>query len=142
MKIVLNFDVLKIMFIEELEDYCNVGEDFCCELSYVVMCDLMVLDGWVVNVEYWVEFGGFFFVQFWFSLFYDYFDVVVCSLGDFSFVWIIVFIICGGQFFFVVCLMVRYNLEWINYVLFFIVCFDEDGYLFVSIINILKQEGE
>lgn len=141
MKMLLILDVLKIMFFDELEDYCVVGEDFCWELSYVVMCDLILLFGWFVNVEYWCEFGGFFFVQICFIFFYGYFDVVVCSLGELNFCWIVVFVICDGQLFFVVCVMDVFNFEFIIYILDFIECFDVGGYLFVSIISMLLQEG-
>lgn len=142
MKTVLNLDVLKTMSTEELEDYRNAGEDFRRELSHAVMRDLTVPDGWAVNAEYRAEFGGVFPVQLRFSPSHDHFDVAVCSPGDLSPVWIIVFITRGGQPFSVVCSMARYNPERINHALSLIARLDEDGYSFACIINTLKQEGE
>lgn len=97
MKTLLTLDVLKTMSIDELEDYRAAGEDFRRELTHAVMRVLHLPSGWSVNGEYRSEFGGFFPVQIRFSPAHCHFDVAVCSPGELSERWMIVFVTRGGH---------------------------------------------
>lgn len=116
MKTLLTLDVLKTMSIDELEDYRAAG-------------------------EYRSEFGGFFPVQIRFSPAHCHFDVAVCSPGELSERWMIVFVTRGGQPFSVVRSMEAFNPELISHTLALIACLDTDGYSCASIISTLEQEG-
>ena len=142
MKTLLTLDVLKTMSIDELEDYRAAGEDYRRELSHAVMRDLPSPSGWSVNAEYKSEFGGFFPVQVRFSPFHGHFDVAVCSPGELSARWMVVFVTRSGQPFSVVRSMEEFNPELISHTLALIACLDTDGYSFASIISTLAQEGE
>ena len=130
MKTLLTLDVLKTMSIDELEDYRAAGEDF-----------RHLPSGWSVNGEYRSEFGGFFPVQIRFSPAHCHFDVAVCSPGELSERWMIVFVTRGGQPFSVVRSMEAFNPELISHTLALIACLDTDGYSCASIISTLEQEG-
>lgn len=141
MKTLLTLDVLKTMSIDELEDYRSAGEDFRRELTHAVMRVLHLPSGWSVNGEYRSEFGGFFPVQIRFSPAHCHFDVAVCSPGELSERWMIVFVTRGGQPFSVVRSMEAFNPELISHTLALIACLDTDGYSCASIISTLEQEG-
>ncbi|MFK3708501.1 conjugation system SOS inhibitor PsiB [Klebsiella sp. NPDC088457] len=142
MHTIITTDVLKTMFAGELEDYRAAGEDFRRELTHAVMRDLSCPASWDVNGEYKCEFGGFFPVQIRFSPSHGHFDVAVCSPGELSARWMVVFVTRGGQPFSVVRSMEEFNPELISHTLALIACLDTDGYSFASIISTLAQEGE
>lgn len=141
MNTVLNVDVLKTMSADELEDYRAAGEDFRRVLSHAVMRHLPSPSGWSVNAEYRSEFGGFFPVQIRFSPLHGHFDVAVCSPGELSPRWMVIFVTRGGQPFSVVRAMDSFNPELITHTLALIACLDSDGYSFASIISTLAQES-
>jgi hypothetical protein len=141
MNTIITTDVLKTMFAGELEDYRAAGEDFRRELTHAVMRDLSCPASWDVNGEYKSEFGGFFPVQIRFSPSHGHFDVAVCSPGELSTRWMVVFVTRGGQPFSVVRSMEAFNPELISHTLALIACLDTDGYSFASIISTLAQEG-
>jgi len=142
MHTIITTGVLKTMFAGELEDYRAAGEDFRRELTHAVMRDLSCPASWDVNGEYKSEFGGFFPVQIRFSPSHGHFDVAVCSPGELSARWMVVFVTRGGQPFSVVRSMEEFNPELISHTLALIACLDTDGYSFASIISTLAQEGE
>ncbi|HBZ7539189.1 TPA: conjugation system SOS inhibitor PsiB, partial [Klebsiella pneumoniae] len=84
---------------------------------------------------------GFFPVQVRFSPAHCHFDVAVCSPGELSDRWMIVFVTRGGQPFSVVRSMEEFNPELISHTLALIACLDTDGYSCASIIRTLEQEG-
>ncbi|HDS8778844.1 TPA: conjugation system SOS inhibitor PsiB [Klebsiella michiganensis] len=141
MKTLLTLDVLKTMSVDELEDYRAAGEDFRRELTHAVIRVLDLPSGWSVNGQYRSEFGGFFPVQIRFSPAHCHFDVAVCSPGELSERWMIVFVTRGGQPFSVVRSMEEFNPALISHTLALIACLDTDGYSCASIISTLEQEG-
>ncbi|HBT4425150.1 TPA: conjugation system SOS inhibitor PsiB, partial [Klebsiella pneumoniae] len=110
-------------------------------LTHAVMRVLDLPSGWSVNGEYRSEFGGFFPVQIRFSPAHCHFDVAVCSPGELSERWMIVFVTRGGQPFSVVRSIEEFNPELISHTLALIACLDTDRYSCASIISTLEQEG-
>lgn len=141
MKIELILNVLQIMNVQEYEDIWVVGSDECCELIYVVMWELDVLDNWMMNGEYGSEFGGFFFVQVCFMFVYECFYLVLCLLGDVFQVWVLVLVNVGGELFVVVQVQWWFVLEVVSYLLVLVVLLDMQGYSVNDIIYILMVEG-
>ncbi|WHP89690.1 conjugation system SOS inhibitor PsiB (plasmid) [Edwardsiella anguillarum] len=94
MRNIITLDVLKTMIPSEWEDYRASGEDFRRALTHAVMRDLNAPAQWSMSGEYRSEFGGFFPVQVRFTPTHGAFHVAVCSPGEVSPVWMMVFIPC------------------------------------------------
>lgn len=141
MRNIITPDVLKTMIPEEFEDWREAGEDLRRELTHAVMRDLNAPERWNMNGEYRSEFGGFFPVQIRFTPAHGNFHLAVCSPGDVSQVWMVVFITASGQPFSVVRTMLAFSPELINHTLSLVVRLDVDGYSASSIISILAMEG-
>lgn len=141
MRNIITTDVLKTMSSGELEDYRASGEDLRRELTHAVMRDLNAPDQWNMNGEYRSEFGGFFPVQVRFTPSHGNFHLTVCSPGDVSPVWMIVFITASGRPFSVVRTLLTFSPDLINHTLSLVARLDADGYSAASIISILAMEG-
>lgn len=142
MRNIITTDVLKTMIPAELEDYRSAGEDFRRELTHAVIGNLAVPDKWDINGEYRSEFGGFFPVQIRFTPSHGNFHIAVCSPGDVSPVWLMVFITPSGHPFSVVRSLATFSPEIVNHTFSLVACLDADGYSAASIISILAMEGE
>lgn len=88
-------DVLKTMIPQEFEDWREAGEDLRRELTHAVMRDLTCPADWDMNGEYLSEFGGFFPVQVRFTPSHGNFHIAVCSPGDVSPEWLVIFMTAG-----------------------------------------------
>jgi hypothetical protein len=110
----LTLDVLKTMSSDELEDYRAAGEDFRRELTHAVMRDLSCPESWDVNGSTKVNSADSFRYR---SVFpsHGHFDVAVCSPGELSTRWMVVFVTRGGQPFSVVRSMETFNPELISH---------------------------
>jgi len=142
MRNIITTDVLKTMIPDELEDYRSAGEDFRRELTHAVIGNLAAPEQWDINGEYRSEFGGFFPVQIRFTPAHGNFHIAVCSPGEVSPDWIIVFITPSGRPFSVVRTLATFNPEVVSHTLSLAACLDADGYSAASIISILAREGE
>ena len=142
MRNIITTDVLKTMIPAELEDYRSAGEDFRRELTHAVMGNLASPELWDMNGEYRSEFGGFFPVQIRFTPPHGKFHIAVCSPGDVSSVWLMVFVTPSGHPFSVVRSPAIFNPEIVNHTLSLVACLDADGYSAASIISLLAREGE
>ncbi len=92
MRNIITPDVLNTMIPQEFEDWRDGGEDLRRELTHAVMRDLDCPVHWDLNGEYRSEFGGFFPVQIRFTPSHGNFSLAVCSPGDISPSWMVVFI--------------------------------------------------
>lgn len=142
MRNIITLDVLKTMIPSELEDYRASGEDFRRALTHAVMRDLNAPAQWSMSGEYRSEFGGFFPVQVRFTPTHGVFHVAVCSPGEVSPVWMIVFIPASGRPFAVVRTLLAYSPEVINHTLGLIARLDAEGYSHNAIIDLLAMEGD
>lgn len=141
MRNIITTDVLNTMIPAELEDYRASGEDFRRELTHAVMRDLNAPERWEMNGEYRSESGGFFPVQVRFTPSHGSFRMAVCSPGDVSPAWMVVFTTASGRPFSVVRTMLAFSPELINHTLSLVARLDADGWSAASIISILAMEG-
>lgn len=141
MQTVLTPDVLKTMSCDEFEDWRDSGEDYRRELTHAVMRDLCCPDNWSMNGEYRSEFGGFFPVQVRFTSPHGSYHIAVCSPGDVSPAWMVVFVPASGRPFSVVRTLKDYLPELVSHTLSLTASLDADGYSQASIISILASEG-
>ncbi|MGR3755316.1 conjugation system SOS inhibitor PsiB [Edwardsiella anguillarum] len=142
MRNIITLDVLKTMIPSEWEDYRASGEDFRRALTHAVMRDLNAPAQWSMSGEYRSEFGGFFPVQVRFTPTHGAFHVAVCSPGEVSPVWMMVFIPASGRPFAVVRTLLAYSPAVINHTLDLIARLDAEGYSHNAIIDLLAMEGE
>ncbi|ECE0473259.1 conjugation system SOS inhibitor PsiB [Salmonella enterica] len=133
--------VLSTMIPQEFEDWRDGGEDLRRELTHAVMRDLTCPAGWDLNGEYRSEFGGFFPVQIRFTPSHGNFSLAVCSPGDISPSWIVVFIPASGRPFSVIRTQITWTPEVICHTLSLVASLDADGYSQASIISFLAEEG-
>lgn len=133
--------VLNTMIPQEFEDWRDGGEDLRRELTHAVMRDLTCPAGWDMNGEYRSEFGGFFPVQIRFTPSHGNFSLAVCSPGDISPSWIVVFIPVSGRPFSVIRTLAACSPEVITHILSLVAHLDADGYSQGSIISVLAMEG-
>lgn len=138
---VITPDVLKTLTADDLEDYRAAGEDYRRELSHAVMRDLPSPSGWSVNAEYKSEFGGFFPVQVRFTPSHGNFHIAVCSPGDISPAWMVVFVPASGRPFSVISTLSDWSPEAISHTLSLVARLDAYGYSQASIISMLAMEG-
>lgn len=141
MRNIITPDVLKIMIPQEFEDWREAGEDLRRELTHAVMHDLTCPADWDMNGEYRSEFGGFFPVQVRFTPSRGNFQIAVCSPGDITPSWMVVFIPASGRPFSVVRTLSAWSPEVITHTLSLTARLDADGYSQASIISILTEEG-
>ncbi|HCM3757203.1 TPA: conjugation system SOS inhibitor PsiB [Salmonella enterica subsp. enterica serovar London] len=141
MRNIITSDVLKTMIPLEFEDWRDGGEDLRRELTHAVMRDLTCPADWDMNGEYRSEFGGFFPVQIRFTPSHDNFSLAVCSPGDISPSWMVVFIPASGRPFSVIRTLTTYTPEVISHTLSLTARLDADGYSQASIISVLAMEG-
>ncbi|HAW0256296.1 TPA: conjugation system SOS inhibitor PsiB [Escherichia coli] len=141
MRNVITPDVLKTMIPQEFEDWREAGEDLRRELTHAVMCDLNCPENWDMNGEYRSEFGGFFPVQVRFTPPHGNFHIAVCSPGEITHSWTMVFIPVSGRPFSVICTQPAWSSEVISHKLSLAARLDADGYSQASIISILAAEG-
>lgn len=142
MRNMITLDVLKTMIPSEWEDYRASGEDFRRALTHAVMRDLNAPAQWSMSGEYRSEFGGFFPVQVRFTPTHGAFHVAVCSPGEVSPVWMMVFIPASGRPFAVVRTLLAYSPAVINHTLGLIAHLDAEGYSHNALIDLLAMEGE
>lgn len=141
MRNVITREVLNSMIPEEFEDWRDGGEDLRRELTHAVMHDLVCPDDWDMNGEYRSEYGGFFPVKIRFTPSRGNFSLAVCSPGDISPSWMVVFIPASGRPFSVLRMLPAWNPEVINHTLSLTARLDADGYSQASIISVLAMEG-
>ncbi|EMW0229908.1 conjugation system SOS inhibitor PsiB [Salmonella enterica] len=140
MRNIITPDVLKTMIPQEFEDWREAGEDLRRELTHAVMRDLTCPADWDMNGEYRSEFGGFFPVQVRFTLSHGNFYIAVCSPGDVSPEWLVIFMTGRGCPFSVICTLASFCPVQINHTLQLVARLDDDGYSFADIISILAEE--
>lgn len=141
MRNVITPEVLNTMTPQEFEDWREAGEDIRRELTHAVMRDLTCPENWDMNGEYRSEFGGFFPVQVRFTPSHGNFHIGVCSSGDITPSWMMVFIPVSGRPFSVICTLPAWSSEVISQKLSLAAYLDADGYSQASIISILAAEG-
>lgn len=141
MRNIITPDVLKTMIPQEFEDWREAGEDLRRELTHAVMRDLTCPADWDMNGEYRSEFGGFFPVQVRFTPSHGNFHIAVCSPGDITPSWMVVFIPASGRPFSVISALSAWSLEVISPTLSLTARLDVDGHSQASIISILAMEG-
>ncbi|EBQ9782666.1 conjugation system SOS inhibitor PsiB [Salmonella enterica] len=141
MRNIITPDVLKTMIPQEFEDWRDSGEDLRRELTHAVMRDLTCPADWDMNGEYRSEFGGFFPVQVRFTPSHCNFHIAVCSPGDITLSWMVVFIPSSGRPFSVISTLPAYSREVISHTLSLTARLDADGYNQASIISVLAMEG-
>lgn len=141
MRNVITPEVLKTMIPQEFEDWRDGGEELRRELTHAVMRDLTCPDNWDMNGEYRCEFGGFFPVQVRFTPSHGNFQLAVCSPGDISPGWMVVFIPASGRPFSVLRTLPAWTPEVISHTLSLTASLDADGYSQASIISVLAMEG-
>ncbi len=140
MKNQITVDVLKKMTAAEYEEYRAGGDELRRELTHAVMRDLTCPAGWDMNGEYRSEFGGFFPVQIHFTPSHGNFHLAVCSPGDVSPEWLVIFMTGRGRPFSVICTLASFCPVQINHTLRLVARLDDDGYSFADIISILAEE--
>ncbi|HCM1885011.1 TPA: conjugation system SOS inhibitor PsiB, partial [Salmonella enterica subsp. salamae serovar 60:z10:z39] len=96
---------------------------------------------WDMNGEYRSEFGGFFPVQVRFTPSHGNFHIAVCSPGDITPSWMVVFIPASGRPFSVISTLPAWSPEVISHTLSLTARLDADGYSQASIISVLAMEG-
>ncbi|EAR9301511.1 conjugation system SOS inhibitor PsiB [Salmonella enterica subsp. houtenae serovar 44:z36,[z38]:-] len=141
MRNIITPDVLKTMIPQEFEDWREAGEDLRRELTHAVMRDLTCPAEWDMNGEYRSEFGGFFPVQVRFTPSHGNFHIAVCSPGDITPSWMVVFIPASGRPFSVISTLPAWSPEVISHTLSLTARLDADGYSQASIISVLAMEG-
>lgn len=141
MRNIITTAVLNTMIPQEFEDWRDSGEDLRRELTHAVMRDLTCPAGWDMNGEYSSEFGGFFPVQIRFAPSHGNFSLAVCSPGDISPSWMVVFIPVSGRPFSVIRTLPAWSPEVITHTLSLVAHLDDDGYSQGSIISVLAMEG-
>jgi hypothetical protein len=141
MRNIITPDVLKTMIPQEYEDWREGGEDLRRELTHAVMRDLNCPDNWDMNGEYRSEFGGFFPVQIRFTPSHGNYHLAVCSPGDISPAWMVVFVPASGRPFSVISTLSDWSPEAISHTLSLVARLDADGYSQASIISMLVMEG-
>ncbi|EGU4502689.1 conjugation system SOS inhibitor PsiB [Salmonella enterica] len=141
MKNQITVDVLKKMTAAEYEEYRAGGDELRRKLTHAVMRDLTCPAGWDMNGEYRSEFGGFFPVQVRFTPSHGNFHLAVCSPGDVSPEWLVIFMTGRGRPFSVICTLASFCPVQINHTLRLVARLDDDGYSFADIISILAEEG-
>lgn len=141
MRNVITPDVLNTMIPQEFEDWREAGEDLRRELTHAVMRELSCPENWDMNGEYRSEFGGFFPVQIRFTPSHGNFHIAVCSPGDITPSWMVVFIPASGRPFSVIRTLKSYQPELISHTLSLTARLDADGYSQASIISIMLTEG-
>ena len=117
MRNIITPDVLKTMIPQEYEDWREGGEDLRRELTHAVMRDLNCPDNWDMNGEYRSEFGGFFPVQIRFTPSHGNYHLAVCSPGDISPAWMVVFVPASGRPFSVISTLSDWSPEAISHTL-------------------------
>lgn len=140
MRHVITPEVLKTMIPQEFEDWREAGEDLRCELTHAVMRELICPEGWDMNGEYRSEFGGFFPVQVRFTPSHGNFHLAVCSPGDITPSWMVVFIPASGCPFSVIRTLPVWLSEEISHTLNLAARLDADGYGKDCIISVLAKE--
>ena len=85
--------------------------------------------------------GGFFPVQIRFTPSHGNFSLAVCSPGDISPSWMVVFIPASGRPFSVMRTLPAWSPEVISHTLSLVARLDADGYSQASIISVLAMEG-
>ncbi|EHN95342.1 conjugation system SOS inhibitor PsiB [Escherichia coli] len=141
MRNVITPDVLNTMIPQEFEDWREAGEDLRRELTHAVMRELSCPENWDMNGEYRSEFGVFFPVQVRFTPSHGNFHIAVCSPGDITPSWMVVFIPASGRPFSVIRTLKSYPPELISHTLSLTARLDADGYSQASIISIMITEG-
>lgn len=141
MRNVITPEVLNTMIPQEFEDWRDGGEDMRRELTHAVMRDLTCPAEWDMNGEYRSEYGGFFPVQIRFTPSHGSFSLAVCSPGDISPAWMVVFIPASGRPFSVLRTLTTWTPEVISHMLSLTARLDADGYSQASIISVLAMEG-
>ncbi|EGA4586612.1 conjugation system SOS inhibitor PsiB [Salmonella enterica] len=124
----------------EYEEYRAGGDELRRELTHAVMRDLTCPAGWDMNGEYRSEFGGFFPVQVRFTPSHGNFHLAVCSPGDVSPEWLVIFMTGRGRPLSVICTLASFCPVQINHTLRLVARLDDDGYSFADIISILAEE--
>ena len=94
-----------------------------------------------MNGEYRSEFGGFFPVQVRFTPSHGNFHLAVCSPGDISPAWMVVFVPASGRPFSVISTLSDWSPEAISHTLSLVARLDADSYSQASIISMLVMEG-
>lgn len=141
MRNVITPEVLKTMIPQEFEDWREAGEDLRRDLTHAVMRDLTCPEDQDINGEYRSEFGGFFPLQVRFTPSHGRFHLTVCSPGDISPSWMVVFIPASGRPFSVLRTLLTWTPEVISHTLSLTDRLDADGYSQASIISVLAMEG-
>lgn len=123
MRNIITPDVLKTMIPQEFEDWREAGEDLRRELTHAVMRDLT----FPVQVRFTPSHGNF--------------HIAVCSPGNITPSWMVVFIPASGRPFSVISTLPAWSPEVISHTLSLTARLDADGYSQASIISVLAMEG-
>ncbi|WP_333892613.1 conjugation system SOS inhibitor PsiB [Atlantibacter subterraneus] len=141
MRNIITLDVLKTMIPCEFEDYRNGGNDLRHALTHAVLRRVTAPGSWNIDCEYHAEFGGLFPVQCRFTPAHEHFHIVLCSPGDISPVWLMVFVSDNGHPVAVVRTLEQFSPELISHTLSLTDRLDSDGYPADCIIRTLAMEG-
>ncbi|BET44210.1 MULTISPECIES: conjugation system SOS inhibitor PsiB [Enterobacteriaceae] len=141
MRNIITTDVLKTMIPSEFEDYRNGGNDLRRALTHAVLGKVDAPSGWNSDCEYNAEYGGLFPVQCRFTPAHEHFHIVLCSPGDVSPVWLMVFVSDNGHPVSVVRTLAEFNPQLISHTLSLTARLDSDGYAADFIIHTLAMEG-
>ena len=141
MKTELTLNVLQTMNAQEYEDIRAAGSDMRRNLTHEVMREVDAPVNWMMNGEYGSEFGGFFPVQIRFTPSHGNYHLAVCSPGDISPAWMVVFVPASGRPFSVISTLSDWSPEAISHTLSLVARLDADGYSQASIISMLVMEG-
>lgn len=137
----LTLNILQNMTPDGFEEFRAAGEDIRRQLTHAVMRKLECPDGWAINGEYRSEFGGFFPVQIRFTPAHGHFCLALCSPGEISPVWTMVFIPSSGRPFSVIRTLITYSPEVISHTLKLTAMLNAEGYSYDNIIRTLSMEG-
>jgi len=138
---IITTDVLKTMIPCEFEDYRNGGNDIRRSLTHAVMGKIDSPHGWSTDCEYRTEFGGLFPVQCRYTPAHAHFHIVLCSPGEVTPVWLMVFVSGNGHPVSVVRTLEEFNPQLIAHTLSLTDRLDSDGYSADNIIRTLAMEG-
>ncbi|QKJ89329.1 conjugation system SOS inhibitor PsiB (plasmid) [Paramixta manurensis] len=138
---VITAGMLNTMSTGEYEDYRACGEEFRRLLTHAVMREIDIPAGWDVNGEYRSEFGGLFPVQCRFTPPHGNFCISLCSPGELSPVWMLVFIVQNATTVSLMMTSDAFSPARISHTLSLAARLDADGYGFSAITGTLAMEG-
>lgn len=141
MRNIITTDDLARFIPDDFEDYRAGGEELRRDLTHAVMRDINIPEKWDINGEYRSEFGGLFPVQCRFTPEHGNFYLTLCSPGEISPVWLLVFVNSSGTPAAVLRSESVFNPDVLNHTVSLVASLDAQGYSHNDIINTLGMEG-